>query len=379
MQKWTKLFYLLSVVLMISFIGCSDDSTSSSGNDDPNGEEDLLVLFKASEDVGDVKVMTRNIYIGTDVDIVLGAESPEDIPLLVSVAFQGLIDTDFPSRAAALAEEIDKTRPHLIGLQEVSTFYLQKPGDLLSGHNTPAEDEYLNMLDVLMTAIGADYSVAVQVTNSDIELPMLVGQDSSGYLFDDVRIVDHDVILIRNDKVTFSQPTFVVYDSMLIVDPSLGIIIPRGYVSIKAKINNADYIFVNTHLEAATEPSDTRHDQAMQLISDLANETDPVIMVGDFNSQAPSEKTYTYVTAQGYTDAWVNNTLNYNTNGYTFGHAADLKNSTVNFYERIDFVFVRSNPEPTYGESFVIGDELRDIRGGLWPSDHGGLVTLLEF
>ena len=378
MLKWTKLFYLLSVIFMISFIGCSD-STSSSPDLDPNGEEAKLALFKASEDVGDVKVMTRNIYIGADVDIVLEAETQEEIPALVAIAFEDLKSTNFPSRAAALAEEIEKTMPHMIGLQEVSTFYTQSPGDFLIGNPVQATDEYLNMLDVFMLALdarGLNYSVAVVVTNVDLELPMLT---STTPTFDDIRIVDHDVILIRNDKVTFSQPKAVVYDSMLIVDPSLGIIIPRGYVSIKATINNEDYIFVNTHLEAALDPGLTRYDQAKQLISDLSNETDPVIMVGDFNSQAPSDVTYLWVTDHGYTDAWVDNKETYNPNGYTFGHAANLKNTTVNFYERIDFVFVRSIPEPTYGESFVIGDEVRDMRSGMWPSDHGGLVTLLEF
>ena len=72
--------------------------------------------------------MTRNIYIGADVDIVLDAETQEEIPALVAIAFEDLKSTNFPSRAAALAEEIEKTMPHMIGLQEVSTFYTRSPG-----------------------------------------------------------------------------------------------------------------------------------------------------------------------------------------------------------------------------------------------------------
>ena len=58
-----------------------------------------------------------------------------------------------------------------------------------------------------------------------------------------------------------------------------------------------------------------------------------------------------------------------------FSHDED-----VNFYERIDFVFVKAPNAQTYGESFVLGDELRDrTPSGLWPSDHGGVVTKLTF
>ena len=78
--------------------------------------------------------------------------------------------------------------------------------------------------------------------------------------------------------------------------------------------------------------------------------------------------------------SWLENTLTYNANGFTFGHVSDLKNEKPNFSQRIDYVFVKSDAELQYGEGFVLGDEVRDkTSSGLWPSDHGGVVTKIIF
>ena len=151
-----RLIGTLFVAMMI-IGGCKTDKTPTSAfvDPDPNGEEELLQIFKESEEAGVVKVMSRNVYIGTDVDIVLEAPSPETIPILVASAFQLLENTDFPSRAEALATEIEKTLPHLIGLQEMSKFYTQSPGDVAYGGTVPATDKFLDFFEVLMENGGA--------------------------------------------------------------------------------------------------------------------------------------------------------------------------------------------------------------------------------
>ena len=105
-----------------------------------------------------------------------------------------------------------------------------------------------------------------------------------------------------------------------------------------------------------------------------------MIVAGDFNSVAPSGPTYQYFLGQGYTDTWDHNTLTYNEDGYTFGHQADLMNGTPSFAIRIDYIFLKSATEPTWGTGFVLGDELRDrLPSGMWPSDHGGVVIKFQF
>ena len=85
------------------------------------------------------------------------------VPLLVAEAFQTLQETRFHERAEAFAREIATYRPHLVGLQEITLIRLQSPGDRVIGGTTPAEDVFLDHLDVLMNTLAAhnvDYVVA---------------------------------------------------------------------------------------------------------------------------------------------------------------------------------------------------------------------------
>ncbi len=374
------LYVILSLTLAFS-IGCKSSSEPTEDLD-PNKEEEKLNAFKDDEGTGVVKVMSRNVYVGMDVDIVLEAENITQIPLLAQVAFQQMESTNFPDRANAIALEIEKTMPHVVGLQEMSNTFRQSPSDFLLGNPVKASDPLYNFQDILMDALearGLEYTVAARVQNADVELPMLVGFDNMGEpMLDDVRLVDHDIILVRND-VEFSNPESVTYDSMLVVDADFGIVIPRGYVKVDVKVGETDFVFANTHLEAANIVS-LRKAQAMQLLDDLSNESDPVIIAGDFNSVATQGETYQYVVSQGYTDTWLDNPLTYNGNGYTYGHQSNLTNSTPSFSIRIDYNFIKADNNPTIGEAFVLGDEKRDMTSsGLWPSDHGGVVTKITF
>jgi endonuclease/exonuclease/phosphatase family metal-dependent hydrolase len=376
--RFVSLLFLAMTILW----GCKTDKTPTSAIDDPdpNGEEELLKVFKDSEEAGVVKVMSRNVYIGTDVDIVLDAPSIETIPILVASAFDLLEKTDFPSRAEALATEIEKTLPHLIGLQEMSKFFIQSPGDIATGGEVPATDKFLDLFEVLMAALeakGLEYEVVATVENADVELPMFVGLDGETVLLDDVRIIDHDVILARSD-VVISNSVAVRYDSMLVVEEA-GFVIPRGYVAVNAQIGPTSVVFANTHIEAVPDIG-LRMAQVSQLLDAFAGESLPVIIVGDFNSQATTGTSYNHVLSSGYTDTWIENPLTYNANGYTFGHESNLKNDTPNLFTRIDFIFTGPQGNPTFGEGFVLGDEIRDkTENGLWPSDHAGVVTKLTY
>ena len=63
--------------------------------------------------------------------------------------------------------------------------------------------------------------------------------------------------------------------------------------------------------------------------------------------------------------------------GNTWGHDADLLNTTVDFDRRLDLVLFRGGPCAL--DADVVGDELSDrTPSGLWPSDHGGVVATLR-
>ena len=101
--------WALFVALMI-IGGCKTDKTptSPSVDPDPNGEEELLQVLKDSEEPGIVKVMSRNVYIGTNVTDLLDAPSLELIPFSVAIGYQDVLLSNFNQRAEGLVTEIEK-------------------------------------------------------------------------------------------------------------------------------------------------------------------------------------------------------------------------------------------------------------------------------
>ncbi len=331
-----------------------------------------------------VRVMTRNVYVGTDVDVILEAGDPAQVPFLVAEAFQMLQSTNFSERAIALAKEIAESKPHLVGLQEISLIRMQTPGDFVFGGTTPAVDVYEDFLQILMAAIaeqGLNYQVAGSVENADVEMPMFTGIDGNGNpTFSDIRLTDYDVVLVRGN-VDYYDVVATNYQATLpIVD--LGIEIPRGYVALTAKIHNREYRFANTHLEPAVDQ--IKMAQAQELIQAMANETMPIIMVGDFNTHATYGDVYNYIVNEGYEDVWLHKQNQNGGNGYTAPHDNDLRNEIVMLDRRIDLIFVGNVSFPEclpFGrvKVKVVGDELEDrTPSGLWPSDHAGVVAKLH-
>jgi hypothetical protein len=349
-------------------------------------QDDLWKLRLLSRSPNSLLVMTRNIYVGGNVDRVIEAPE-EEVPLAVAETFAEVQSTDFNYRAEALADEIEKTRPHLIGLQEVSLVRYQSPGNFIQdGIFYPdATDVLYNYLKTLTTALknrGLKYYVAGKIQNADVEVPMIVS--IFPLAFDDVRLTDFDVVLARKDVVT-DNVVEKNYAAM-IYDPP--IVILRGYVALDATVGHKTYRFVNTHLEPA-DPA-IQASQAAELIADLESETLPVILVGDLNTPAPTGDTYQTLLFNGYVDAWTRNLVRPRIPGYTSGHDSNLRNETVDLDERIDLIMVKTrwsaNGLPLIGPVFayVVGDELEDRLffppdGSLiWPSDHAGVVALLH-
>ncbi len=164
------------------------------------------IAKQAGHHKSQVKVMTRNLYLGADIFRVVEAAqnlipNPDglDVPRAVAEVFQTMQDTNFYDRAEAIADEILKTKPHVIGLQEASTYYIQTPGDFLAGNPVQADTVFIDFYSVLDDALRARglYYDAYVVTNADIELPMVDPEAGPPYYLSDVRLVDHDMILVK--------------------------------------------------------------------------------------------------------------------------------------------------------------------------------------
>ena len=118
-------------------------------------------------------VVTRNVYMGVDAEIFAVPRASDSLDLLQKVAavYNGYFLRDFPERAAAIAAEIEVTRPELIGLQEAIMVRTQEPAD---GPVSPATNVELDFVQILLDALadrGLEYEVAVQSIGFDVELP----------------------------------------------------------------------------------------------------------------------------------------------------------------------------------------------------------------
>jgi endonuclease/exonuclease/phosphatase family metal-dependent hydrolase len=353
-----------------------------------------------------VKVMTRNLYLGADIFKVVEAaqNDPRTIPYVVADVFQTVQDTNFYDRAEAIADEVLKTKPHVIGIQEASTYYIQTPGDFLAGNPVQADTVVIDFYTVLNEALEARglYYVAHEVINADIELPMVDLQSQTG--LSDVRLVDQDMILVKK-SLESREVAAGNYDTQLELDiGGTPAAFSRGYLVVDVEIKGNEYRFVNTHLEVRSEPgSPFRLAQSAQMfellttIGGLSVDGPPqVIMVGDFNSSPedipgeaidPSDgklKRYVppYMLATGYfgyLDSWLLQ-KRYD-DGYTSGFDEFVSDPTAELTTRIDHVFLGPNGYKIEKvKSDVVGDEVKDMTpNGLWPSDHAGVVAKIRF
>lgn len=326
-----------------------------------------------------ITVMTRNIYLGGDINRVLVPSDPTiPIPVLVAQTWGVVQQTNFAERAKSLADEIAVSHPELIGLQEVTLYRIQSPGDFLTGNPVKASTVALDQLAVLLNELnarGLNYEAVAIAEGIDIELPMATGQTTP---LADIRLTDREVILARKglkiDNVIQKKFNATVPVSL----GGLSFNIPRAYASVEATLAGRTIRFMTTHLEmGSAEP--IQRLQAKELLQTIAANTLPTILVGDFNSDANGTTTQTYkdLIGAGLTDIW--NIVNPNDPGFTGSQQENLRNSPSTLNRRIDLIFTRSADNLAVLNATVVGDEERDrTPSGLWPSDHAGVIAAMR-
>jgi hypothetical protein len=128
------------------------------------------------------------------------------------------------------------------------------------------------------------------------------------------------------------------------------------------------YRFASTHLESGTQSpgSDIRLAQVAELIGELEAESLPVIVVGDFNSEAPSGNAYLPMLDAGYADVWAER-VGTPAEGFTCCQDSNLLNQ--------DSILHGPNLCEKHRSSRVVASTGLDkpwqkTASGLWPSDH---------
>ena len=348
-----------------------------------------------------VKVMTRNQYLGANLDPLILADSLEEFFAAATDALNTIAANNFPLRARRFATEVALTKPDLIGLQEVFDFKL-------NGKNFGPP--FVNHLDVTLDALaakGQNYVVAATVENLDITIPI----EGIG----NVNVLDRDVILVR-EGVHFtllagdydletgtgglcgisvppaleSMPSEDGCNYTIVAEvtsPVGPITIERGFVGVDATVRGKTYRFVNTHLEGA-DPAIIQHLQAFELVETLNVTTPddrPLILVGDFNS-SPDDASdnpnvpYQLIVDSGFADIWDTNLFRFfDPNGLTCCEDDDLLNRTSHLDERLDLIFMRETSFLPI--AFVTGRVpiFPLNKPPNWASDHRGVFGRLIF
>ncbi len=356
-------------------------------------------------------VMTRNIYLGADIQRPIRATAGKTgLEALVAlgnanVETRSIVDqTDFPRRSELLAAEIAEAEPDLVGLQEVALWRsgpLELPPPFgttpLGTTNAKKVDyDYLKLLLQDLRQEGMPYKAVVVQEEMDLESPAFLG-DPAGTLSQgrDIRLTMRDVILLRaSSNLRVLDKGSAQYDAKVPVDVGgsrLDIIRGYGWVDV-AHGSGTSFRFVNTHLEAFS--SVAAYAQAQELLAETTATGRTTIVACDCNSDplnnttkpsdpfpVPHSAPYDLITGSGFTDMWLE-WLTAN-QGWTSGLNERVDEPAPGSWtHRIDMVFARPGPrqqlDVVAGE--VTGDEpaAKDPRTGLWPSDHAGVVLTIS-
>lgn len=319
-----------------------------------------------------VKIMTQNMDAGTDLGFVVALGAPEGVDLTLAE----IQASHIPERADLLARKIAREQPDMVALQEV-TLWRTGPTPETATH---VLYDQLKLLLQALARRGTPYDIVAVNTLTDLALP-----GSNGAL----RYTDRDALLVRSD---LRRPAFHISNTQTHIFEAAfdfqGLLVVQGWISADVYLGHRQFRLVVTHLESpipgVPEATEVQVAQATELIHALQNVTVPIVLCGDFNSDAEfgngpdATPSVALIEAAGYADTW--RIANPSDPGYTW--PLFLEDQTPpNFFEpfypfeRIDLLFSRGVQ--------VIGarEVLAPVSSGTLPpygSDHAGVIATFQ-
>jgi Endonuclease/Exonuclease/phosphatase family len=367
----------LPCLLLAGLGACQDDYQSPV---DP----DFSVLEHQTAPQSDFRVYTQNVYLGGDTGPLFTLDF-SDFPAVIGAAnvFWADVQASDPSgRASAFVDQIERSGPNVVALQEVLRFIL------LDGSFQPTGGiDFLALIEAEISRRGMPYETAVVQEGTTSTLPLSV-DPATGGIGQWLNFTDR-VVILRHTGTDVVETASGLYAASLPLGP---IELVRGWARLTVDHHGTPHHFVATHLE--TQAIAPIHDaQAAELqnvvIAGLEGIT---IIAGDLNSDAAAQEgapswtpTYGNLIAGGFADVWTG-ARGHAASGVTCCQAPDLRGPSE-LDERIDFVLVRSS-EPyqdghelnrRFFQALMVGaDEHDRTDSGLWPSDHAGLVGAIR-
>ncbi len=313
----------------------------------------------------DLTVMSRNLYLGADIIQLVGAPDLAGEQQKVANLYSTVQATDFPLRARALAREIASRKPDVIALQEVARYY-RTPEGAPDGPATTVLYDWMTLLRSQLRRLHQHYRVASEQTEMDITVPSAAGYG--------LRLKLGNAVLVRTGKgadVRRVKPLSGQFtDQLQVTLPSGPVALHRGYAGIDATVAGKRFRFLAPHAEAYS--AEAANGQFKQLLAGpAASRHRRTIIAGDFNSDPADpgpDNAYNTVIAAGYVDT-----------GHRVATCCQnetLTNPTSELKTWIDHIVVR--PRVKVRRSSVFGNRASDRIGGLWPSDHAGVVAAIR-
>src|SRR3954453_9703289 len=300
---------------------------------------------EAKSKPSNVKVMTRNVYLGADLTPGVQAKDLQGLVDAAGVILNQVDQNDFATRAKGLAKEIKAKKPDLVGLQEAA---LWRTGPCTENPIPPKATtvryDYLALLLRELNKGGKHYRVVISQPEFDFEVyantdgnqstagpGCPLGSEING------RLTMRDAILARvggnaKTKVRTAKAKAGHFATLLRVKPAgVTVDVTRGWTAVDASVGKSrTFRFVNTHLEAfdnqqsnhTSKETDVgngqiREAQAKELFASggPASGKLPAILLGDLNSDTKTEVkpgdglAYAALTGAGFVERATSNPL----------------------------------------------------------------------
>jgi len=348
-----------------------------------------------------VRTMTYNAALGTG----LSARFATTLDELCEGAGQNIREVDAtnpPLRMRAIARNILRKKPDLVGLNEADAVLTQIPADngpLLGGTSaTTVRYEFIRLILDRLNKGKRRYRLVT--VHDEFEFEVKANLDGVGFGCDDsetdVRLITRNAILkrvgagVRTSRLRQESYRHQVAFELL---GGVQIAVPRGWESVDASVRGSKrFRFVHTHVEAfdnrerntmldtGTDPPTqtvvgngaVRAIQADELVEGPAKARIPVVLVGDLNSNVPGvkpgdEKAFQRILAAGFKRRSTQEPPSCCIQDDTGGTLAD-------FDHVVDHILAKPGRKIRLVSSSVVG---RTKVNGLFPSDHAGVFSAL--
>jgi endonuclease/exonuclease/phosphatase family metal-dependent hydrolase len=190
----------------------------------------------------------------------------------------------------------------MVALQEVTLWRIGPTPETA----TQVLYDQLKLLLRALTRHGAAYRVVAVNTLTDLALPGTNGA---------LRFTDRDALLVRSDlwwpEFHISNTQTHIYEAVFDFQ---GLLVVQGWISADVHMGHSNFRLVVTHLMSPVpyvpEATEVQIAQANELIQVLQNVTVPIVLCGDFNSDAnfgdgpDATPSVDLIESAGFADTW---------------------------------------------------------------------------